>query len=392
MLAFSAGLFAGHAIAASSIADITKGFENPIVVPSVGGHATCIVGSIPVSASAMNTQLKFDIPVNQSVVTETILEFLQVNATPPKEVMGSKQNISGIFSISSKLCYPVNTSPNASTIQFLTHGVGFDKSYWDFFSAAYSYVDAAALAGYTTFSWDRLGVGASEHSDPIQVIQAPLETAIAHSLIQSLRSGSIASTAFKNIIGVGHSLGSELTNSLTSNYPADLSAAVLTGFSTDSAGQSTFFAALDLSIARQNSPTRFPLLNNAFLVSNNIASNQFGFFRLPNFDPAVLVAAEATKQTFTIGELFTNAQFMGVAKGFKGPVMIVDGENDLPFCQSNCLVPEDKAENALEMLYPDAKMGSGVYIGKGIGHGLNLHYGAGDAYEAIFEFLKREGF
>lgn len=308
------------------------------------------------------------------------------------EVIGAKHNVSGTYSISSKLCFPINTSPNASTIQFLTHGVGFDKSYWEFFSAAYSYVDAAALAGYTTFSYDRLGIGASEHPDPIQVVQAPLETAIAHSLIQSLRAGAISSTAFKSVVGVGHSLGSELTNSLTANYPSDLSAAILTGFSVDSKGQPVFFSGLDLTIARLNSPSRFPALNNGYTVSNNINGNQFAFFRAPNFDPAVLAAAEATKQTFTIGELFTNSQFMGKALAFTGPVFIVDGENDLPFCQSNCLMPMNKAQAALTGLYPNAKAGSGVYIGKGVGHGLNLHYGAGDAYKAIFAFLKKEGF
>jgi hypothetical protein len=71
------------------------------------------------------------------------------------------------------------------------------------------------LAGYTTFFHDRLGVGFSDHPDPIQVVQEALEVSIAHDLIQQLHNGSIASTKFAKAVGVGHSLGSELTNNVT---------------------------------------------------------------------------------------------------------------------------------------------------------------------------------
>jgi hypothetical protein len=73
----------------------------------------------------------------------------------------------------------------------------------------------AALKGYTTFAYDHLGIRASDHPDAIQTVQAPLEITMAHFLIQMLRSGSIASTSFQKIVGVGHSLGSELTNAIT---------------------------------------------------------------------------------------------------------------------------------------------------------------------------------
>jgi len=105
-----------------------------------------------------------------------------------------------------------------------------------------------------------------------------------------------------------------------------------------------------------------------------------------------LAAAEATKQTFTIGELFTNSMFMGKAGEFRGPIDVVDGENDLPFCRSNCLVPQNKAAAVKGALYPNAKNSSTSFVAKGAGHGLNLHYVAGDAYRQIFNFLKENGF
>jgi pimeloyl-ACP methyl ester carboxylesterase len=77
----------------------------------------------------------------------------------------------------------------------LTHGIGFDRSYWDFpyHNYNYSYVYAAVdQAGYSTLSWDRLGTGQSSHgSDPINEIQASLEVAALYALTEKLRAGQI---------------------------------------------------------------------------------------------------------------------------------------------------------------------------------------------------------
>jgi pimeloyl-ACP methyl ester carboxylesterase len=253
----------------------------------------------------MNTELKYTGPDNQTVVTETVVEFVQQGSTLSQQVMGEKHNVSGTHNINGKLCFPVGGAPSASSVQLLTHGVGFDKSYWDFFSAQYSYQDAAALKGYTTFSYDRLGTGLSDHPDPIQVVQGPLEVAIAHSLIQLLRSGAIGSTSFKKVIGVGHSFGSDITNAITAQYPQDVDAAVLTGFSVDSTGMIPFLSGLDLVIANEAQPARFGALPNGYLIAQSQAGNQFSFFRFPGFAQELLVAGTAAGQTFIIGEFFT---------------------------------------------------------------------------------------
>lgn len=368
------------------------GFSNPSIVSSAAGHAICIQGSIPVTASAMNLKLNYQEPANQSVVTETILENLQLNSTLAQMVVAGRQNISGTYDIYSELCFPAASGViNATTLQFLIHGVGFDRNYWDF-AANYSYADYAALAGYTTFFFDRLGIGLSDHPDPIQVVQAELEVVIAHTLIQQLRDGGIASTKFEHVVGVGHSFGSIQTVALTAQYPKDLDAAVLTGYSTSSAGNPIFFAGLDLSIASQNSPLRFSTLPNGYMVSNSISNNQFGFLRLPNFDPLILNKAEATKQTLSIGELFSIAAVAPTAPlSYTGPIDVVDGQNDLPFCQANCLLPVNQAAAVKPALYPHASNSSQSYIVPGNGHGINLHYNAPLAYQQIQNFVKANG-
>ena len=85
-------------------------------------------------------------------------------------------------------------------------------SYWDipYNNYNYSYVsEVVDQYGYTTFSWDRLGVGMSDHGDPLSVIQAPLEVAALAALTNMLRAGSIPgiSSKPKNFVHVGQSFG-----------------------------------------------------------------------------------------------------------------------------------------------------------------------------------------
>ena len=134
---------------------------------------------------------------------------------------------------------------------------------------------------------------------------APLEVAILHELVEKLRAGHFSSNAFGKVVGVGHSFGSILTQAVTTQYPTDFDAVVLTGFSVDQSGLAPFLTSQNFVIASQNQPFRFSSLSNGYLVAANPTSVQYGFFRAPDFDPAVLSLAEATKGSVTLGELFS---------------------------------------------------------------------------------------
>lgn len=252
------------------------------------------------------------------------------------------------------------------------------------------YVDAAASIGSTTFLYDRLGVGLSDHPDPIQVVQAGFELAILHELTQMLRDGTFASTKFSKVTGVGHSFGSLLSIGQTSFSPADLDGVVLTGVSINTTGLVPFLSSLNLAIASENCPSRFGHLNNGFLVADSSISNQLAFFRFPNYPPENLVIVETTKQTITFGELFTQTVAAQQAPRFTGPVDVVNGYYDLPFCDGDCAYPSNQAAQVL-LLYPNRAPSSTAYLAPGSGHGLNLHYIAQTAYEQIGGFLADNG-
>lgn len=211
---FVASTLAGLASAAPAASsqwppytNLMKGFKNATVRSSLGGHAICIEGTIEVTASATNTKLNLDQPKDQIELTNLVLELTQINSTFVERIVGGPAQVNGTFGIYSQICFPTKTAPtNSSNIQFLVHGGGFNRLYWDN-AVGYSYVDYAAEQGYTTFSYDRLGTGSSDHPDPISVVQTTLHVAIAHELITLLRSGDISSSKFDHVVGIGHSYG-----------------------------------------------------------------------------------------------------------------------------------------------------------------------------------------
>ena len=178
-------LFNGISLHASS-----TGFAHPVTVLSASNKTSCIIGTVYINVAANNTKLLLAEPDGELLVTETMVELLGANSTIFERINGGSSLITASYGIHSKLCFP-NNSTNTTrpqTVQFMTHGDTLDSEYWDI-GPGYSYVDAAAAAGYATFSYDRIGVGKSDHPDPIQVVQGAIQVEIAHLLIQRLRSG-----------------------------------------------------------------------------------------------------------------------------------------------------------------------------------------------------------
>lgn len=135
-------------------------------------------------------------------------------------------------------------------------------------------------------AFDRLGVGASDHPDPIQIVQVPTQVEVLHGIVSALRAGKLVGQAFKNVVGVGHSLGSIQTVGVAAAYPKDFDAVVLTGFSTNASAVPFVFADFNPTIASQNSPARFRGLANGYFVFNNQISDLTAHWAYPFYDPA----------------------------------------------------------------------------------------------------------
>lgn len=262
-------------------------FETLKITPSAGRAAICTSGTVKVDIQANNTRFDLAPLADQFVVTNIIQQLFEVNSTFVEDTSKGIEVITTTLNISAQLCYPSdgkNSSSSMETVQVLSHGLGLDKSYWDI-APGYSYVDAAAKAGYATFAFDRLGVGSSDHPDPTAVVQSSVHVEVLHALIEGLKNGSIGEQRFKNVVGVGHSYGSVIQLGHDVKYPNDCNAVILTGIGND-------FGYVPYALL-SNNPTlantvrgEYVDLNNGYLLTPTPVAFQEPFFRFPYFDQA----------------------------------------------------------------------------------------------------------
>lgn len=250
---------------------------------SAGGKSRCISGHINLTVTSQNFKISYAEPSNQLAATEFIVELLQVNSTLAQQVVGKPRPITGRYGIYSSLCVPISpeTTRKVKTVQFLTHGETLSSRYWDI-APGYSYVDAVTTAGQAVFFYDRIGVGNSDHPDPIQVVQGPLQVEIAHALVELLRTNQVGH--FSNVVGVGHSAGCTVTQGVTTRYPDDFDAIILTGITTSTTYLPLTIASSNFQIANQTSK-KFRNLSNGYITQANAIGVQYAYFRYPNFDP-----------------------------------------------------------------------------------------------------------
>ncbi|KAL9108106.1 MAG: hypothetical protein Q9227_007081 [Pyrenula ochraceoflavens] len=363
------------------------------------------------------------------------------------EVLTGYANVEGSYEISARFCYPDQGPGN--TVQVLTHGIGFDKTYWDlpFDNYAYSYVDAAVDSfGYSTLSYDRFGIGNSSHADPVNVVQAPAEISALYQINTALRNGSLPAgiPPFKSVVNVGHSYGSQQSYQLATMYPESTDAIILQGFSVNGSYLPVTTASFNFKLARLNQPIRFgnggsmqdlvdaalnfvsqasgdssvsqEIVNTTaiwdlvagydgapppigqdlppnYLTWSDAGANQFNFLYPTAFDPAILYYAEANKQPATAGEFLTLGP-APVISPFKGPVQILTGQQDAIYCGGDCtntgLPNVTSIPAAAEQYFPTAKTFE-AYLQPNTGHAVNLHYNSSAAYNVMNQFLIDNG-
>ncbi|KAH7336492.1 hypothetical protein BKA65DRAFT_527260 [Rhexocercosporidium sp. MPI-PUGE-AT-0058] len=313
---------------------------------------------------------------------------------------------SGTYNISTQFCMPDSSNVTAPTVQVLTHGIGFDKTYWDspYAGYNYSYVNTAVdQFKYCILSLDRLGVGNSSHGEPLNEIQS-------------------------KVVHVGHSFGSAQTYSLANLYPELTDGIILTGFSMNASFVPFFAAGANFQQANLNQPLRLSnitgqriqtllsmyadplvdyiapidlstiaapqMLPNGYLVSSNAEANKYLFLKPKFYDAGILTLAEATKQPVTLGELLTLGSLV-MMNNYNGPTMVITGDSDLPYCGGDCLATGVAATSIpamVKMNFPNVSDGNfSAVVKPNTGHGINFHYNATGAYNVINDFLGSKG-
>ena len=254
---------------------------------SADKKASCALGNINVTTTSTNTNLVLSPPADGMALTEIFVELQQSGSNFTTAVTsGGPLEVTGTYSIFIKLCVPTDAGARSDmrTVQLLTHGATLDNTYWDM-APGYSYVDAAAMAGYATLSYDRLGTGRSDHPDPLHVVQTPVEVDIIHELVGNLKAITFDGRGLENVVGVGHSLGSAISQGVTTKYPKDFDAVILTGAPANSTCLNAAFASFSYAPAVSDPSGRFSGLSTAYLTLGAIPqASQFAFWRYPHYD------------------------------------------------------------------------------------------------------------
>jgi len=203
------------------------------------------------------------------------------------------------------------------------------------------------------------------------------------------------SAKFNKVMHVGHSFGSELSYGLARDMPSLSSGLVLTGFSTNCTFLPNFEAGGNFV-----SVTTVPALGSKYvaryLASSDQSAVQTDFFAPGMFDPAILTLAYQTSQPVSLAELLTTGgEAGGIATHLTGPVLVITGGRDLPYCGGNCLATGNPSlpsiPAAVQQSFPNTSK-FGAFVVPGAGHGLNLEYSKDTTYQHISQFLVGNGF
>lgn len=315
--------------------------------------------TIPITASAPNGVFSLDAPANNIEVTNFILNLGQQGSNYTEEVLESIKSFTGDYEIAATYCEP-DHGPS-SVLQILTHGIGFDRSYWDvpFNNYNYSYVaEAVDQYGYSTFTWDRLGIGMSSLGDPVQEIQALLEVDALKELTLAIKAGKVDGipNCFEKYTHAGHSFGAQHTYALAGFYPDITDGITLQGFSQN--GSFVPFFLYGGNFIQANTVDALSKYPDGYMAAGNPSGVQTNFFSPGHFDPEILAFAASTGQPVTVGELLTIGGEVAFVSQYAGPVHIVTGGRDVPYCGGDCYAAPTGYKNipsqSIEML-PNAQ-------------------------------------
>ena len=200
----------------------------------------------------------------------------------------------------------------------------------------YSYTsEAVDQYGFSTLAYDRPGIHQSTHLNPLTESQAIFEVQALYQLTLLVQGGKIPGIpTFQTITHAGHSFGAEHTYLLTAIYPDISDCITLQGFSQN--GSFVPYFALGSNLVEARTIAALKDYVKGYFANGTPQSVEYDFFSPGDFDPKILNYAVRTGQPVTIGELLTIGGEINTPNTFAGPVHIVTGNRDIPYCGGNC--------------------------------------------------------
>jgi pimeloyl-ACP methyl ester carboxylesterase len=297
---------------------------------------------------------------------------------------GQHTTTTGTYDIAATYCAPKDHSPDQ--VQLLVHGATATKEYWTGGawngSDIYSWTKYANDHGFATLAVDRLGNGLSARPDPLQEVQLTVDVEILNIIAEKIKNGEVTGTPSKVIL-VGHSRGSSVAAMLAAKYPDSIDKLVLTGYTANSSNFAAGAASSQYKPAKDVDPARFGTLPEGYLTES-VESGIASFCYAGDYDPEMPLLDFATKGTIAVGEVLGPGAVP--APNYHGPVFILTGDKDKPFCGTNLTAPCEPIIKATTSGFPNAR-NFGYFMPKNTGHCLNFHRSANQSFEAVTYWL-----
>ena len=288
------------------------------------------------------------------------------------------------FDVVGDLCRP--QAPAGKVLQVLVSGSGYGSAYWDFPYEAntYSYVRAALRSGYSTFSFDRLGIGRSDH--PLgALLTVDRQAAVLEQVIAFLKQEH-SPTA---VVTVGHSFGSVTSIAHALAHPDSVAGIVLTGFAHNTNPGFTMAMRDGVDLAAFSGPFVGRLVDPTYVISKP-DSRADTFYTLGNTDPAVVQTDELNRQPTSVGEVVSMSTYFGPqSRDLAVPVLLLVGENDFVVCGGALDCTDHGAVLAHEAEFFGPAACLETIVVDDTDHNANLHRNAPDNFAIMLDWVSR---
>ncbi|MBN1172884.1 MAG: alpha/beta fold hydrolase [Micromonosporaceae bacterium] len=298
------------------------------------------------------------------------------------------------YTIYGRLCLKSDNARGNKTVMMMISGLTYDHTYFNstYQPSTYSWVYAATSRGYSTFIYDRLGVGASG-KPPANQLTVQNHAYTAEQIVRKLRAGSIGGRAFTNVVGVGHSLGAGVLQYLAGTVTDPVGVPnylVFSGWLHQGSLPALTTLATSLHEAGDD-----PAFSSAGLPSGYMTtlpnSRGANFYNTASAETAMITQDEATKQTGTIEERQTLAtvRASAVTLSITVPVILSVGQKDTLQCNESAglTCASSAAIKAREASYYGPKACLAGYMVTDAGHSVNFHIKARDSYNYVNTWL-----
>jgi pimeloyl-ACP methyl ester carboxylesterase len=349
--------------------------------------AAAILGGLPTAAASAGTpgELATTAVVRTASVFSTTVPSTVATCTEVRLPVALRAGLTKDVIVAGTMCVPRAWAPGRHAVDILVHGGMYNRQYWDWpvRPEVYSYARRTVQAGRATFFYDRLGAGSSTR---LPGPQASFMNDVygLHQVVEWLRG------TYPVVNSIGHSLGSVVVLQEAGQYN-DTDRVVATGLTH---GHGLGFLLLPTMVYTALLDPQFAdmdALDGAYITT--LPGKRDELFYSASAESPVIAWDEAHKDVMTGSQAseaiaaLTQPPLLNWSNRITARVLMVNGQQDAPFCNVDVSCLNDQTLTAAEMTYFTGARSFNAKVVPDTGHDLPLHPSAASSFAIINTWL-----